>query len=175
MKNAKKIVSIILSLTMVLGLFAACGQNPDTDTEIPQTNPTQVYTPTEVTIPEPSIEEQISSLAVKDLWKQELLHAHQLGIPLDKISQASVSGSEMMELLDWFVEYAAPDRLNEWQKHLPLVRQSSVKLPRFEAMVSLFLAAEIVGGNYSGHNYSIHPFNILQTINRVILVMAEFT
>ena len=70
MKNAKKLVCFILSLIMVLGLFAACGQNPNTDTEIPQTNPTQVQTPTEATTPSPVLSEslqQVYDLGIADM------------------------------------------------------------------------------------------------------------
>ena len=70
MKNAKKIVSFILSMAIVLGLFAACGQNPDTDTEILQTNPTQVQTPTEATTPSPVLSKtlhQVYELGIADM------------------------------------------------------------------------------------------------------------
>ena len=70
MKNAKKIVSFILSMATVLGLFAACSQNPDTDTEILQTNPTQVQTPTEATTPSPVLSEsmqQVYELGIADM------------------------------------------------------------------------------------------------------------
>lgn len=68
MKNSKKFVSFILSLTMLLGLFAACGQNPNTETL--QTNPTQVQTPTDATIPSPVLSEslqQVYDLGIADM------------------------------------------------------------------------------------------------------------
>ena len=70
MKNAKKFVSFILSLTMLLGLFVGCGQNSDTDTEIPQTNPSQAQTPTDATIPSPVLSEslqQVYDLGIADM------------------------------------------------------------------------------------------------------------
>lgn len=70
MKNAKKIVSFILSLTILLGLSVGCGQNSNADTEIPQTNPTQVQTPTEATTPSPVLSEslqQVYDLGIADM------------------------------------------------------------------------------------------------------------
>ena len=70
MKNAKKIVSFILSMAIVLGLFAACVQNPDADTETLQTNPTQAQTPTEATTPSPVLSEsmqQVYDLGIADM------------------------------------------------------------------------------------------------------------
>ena len=70
MKKVKQIISFILSLTMVLGLFVGCGQNPNTDTETLQPNPTQAQTPTEATIPSPVLSEslqQVYDLGIADM------------------------------------------------------------------------------------------------------------
>ena len=66
MKNPKKMVSFILSLTMVLSLFSACGQNTNTDT--PPQQATQ--TPTEATTPSPVLCEslqQVYDLGIADM------------------------------------------------------------------------------------------------------------
>ena len=106
----------------------------------------------------------INELDIAELWKQELFLAEQLGMPIDKVTQDTVSGKEMMELLDWFVGYAAPETLSEWKNSLPAMRSSDVSLSRFDAMTTLFLAAEHIGGVYDGHNYDI--MSLSQTINQ---------
>ena len=100
-------------------------------------------------------EAAIKQLEIPDLWKQELRCAAQLGMPVDKISQKSLSGKEMMGLLDWFVAYAAPEQVDSWSIQLPDLRKSKAQIARFDAMTALFLAAEQVGGAYKGHNYGV--------------------
>lgn len=140
----KRWLCLLLVVGLVLGMLSGCANN-----QAEQTNPMQETPATETTA------EIINKLDIPDLWKQELNHAIQLGMPMDKIQQETISGKEMMELLDWFVNYAAPDKADTWKEQLLIIRKSNARLSRFDAMTALFLATEHIGGIYSGHNYSI--------------------
>ncbi len=140
----RRSLCLLLAVAMILGILSGCGNN-----QAEGTNSIQETPATEKT------SEIINKLDVSDLWKQELHHAMELGLPMDKVQQDKVSGKEMMELLDWFVNYAAPDKAETWKEQLPIIRKSNARLSRFDAMIALFLATEHIGGVYSGHNYSI--------------------
>lgn len=140
----KRLLSLLLAAVMILGMLSGCGNN-----QAEQTNPIQETPATENT------SEIINRLDIPVLWKQELHHAMELGLPMDKVQQDKISGKEMMELLDWFVNYAAPDKADTWKEQLLIIRKSNARLSRFDAMTALFLATEHIGGIYSGHNYSI--------------------
>lgn len=145
----RRLLCLLLSVMILLGMLSACGinqakpTNPVQDTEQYNTQPTQTR-PTE-----PSAEDIIHSLEQPDLWKQELLYASELGFPMDKVQQKTISGAEMAELLDHFIEYAAPDKLDEWKALLPNLRTHQGVLTRFDAMGALFLAARMVGSDWS--------------------------
>ena len=141
----KRIISLLLVVAMALGMLSGCGNN-----QLGQTNSTQsdnLATENKLDI--------INELDISDLWKQEICHAVQLGMPMDKVKQDKVSGKEMMELLDWFVNYAAAEKIDSWKEQFPTIRESNAQLSRFDAMTALFLAAEHVGGEYASHNYGI--------------------
>ena len=150
-------ISLILSLIMVFCMLAGCSDVQQDNTEEPST------TPQEALPVEPTVEELIDEMGIPDLWKQELLHSEQLGLPIEKVQQETISGAEMMELLDCFVEYAAPERTVQWQQFCPKLRSSQAALRRTDAMAALFLAADMVGGDYYGHNLDIWHF--AQSIN----------
>ena len=71
-----------------------------------------------------------------------------LGLSTDKLSQSTISGVEMTELLDKLVAYAAPDKLAEWQTKYPVLRASSEPLYRYDMMSALYLALWHIGGDY---------------------------
>ena len=144
MNHLKQIISIILSAVMILGMLTGCGNH-----QTEQTNPMQETPATE------NVTEIINKLNIPDLWKQELHHAMELGLPMDKVQQETISGAEMAELLDWLVNYAAAEKTDSWKEQFPAIRESNAQLSRFDAMTALFLAAEHVGGAYAGHNYGI--------------------
>ena len=99
--------------------------------------------------------ETISRMDLPTLWKQELFHAAELGIPMEKVEQETLSAAEMVELLDWFVNFTAPEKLEQWQQSYPALRSGRTALKRIDAMAALFLAADLVGGDYAGHNLYI--------------------
>ena len=112
---------------------------------------------------EEMIKEQIAGLDIRPAWKKELFYAVELGVPMAQITEETISGAEMMELLDWFVAYAAPEKLDEWKDRLPLVRGCDDALCRFDAMAAWYLAARTAGGDYLGHIYSI--MQLQHTVN----------
>lgn len=89
------------------------------------------------------MEQTVAMLGLSEIEKQELMQANQLGIPMDGISKEAISGNEMMHLLDWFVGYASPENMDEWESQLSALRQSNAKLCRFAAMAALYLAAPL--------------------------------
>lgn len=151
----KRMISLLLSVMMVVGVLSGCNSNSPTK-DISQ-NQTQETPATEET------SERINELDISDLWKQELLHATQLGMPMDNVQQDSISGKEMMELLDWFVEYAAPENLNQWKTMLPTLREHNEPLCRFDAMAAWYLASLTVGGDYLGHKKDVQGID--QSVN----------
>lgn len=148
----KRLLCLLLVVVMVLGMLSGCGNN-----QAEQTNPIQETPGTENT------SEIINELDIPDLWKQELHHAMELGLPMEKVQQETISGAEMAELLDWFVQYAAPDVSDEWSKQVSELRNSNDALRRIDAMAALYLSAEMIGGDYYGHNANIWHF--VQAIN----------
>ena len=140
----KRLLSLLLAVVMILGMLSGCGDN-----KAEQSNSTLETSTTE------NQSEIINNLDIPDLWKQELNHAIQLGMPMDKVQQETISGKEMMELLDWFVNYAVAEKTGSWKEQFLTIRKSNARLSRFDAMTALFLATEHIGGIYSGHNYSI--------------------
>ena len=73
----KRTISLILSLMMVFGMLAGCSDVQQDNTEEPSTTPQE-------TLPvEPTVEELIDEMDIPDLWKQELLHSEQLGLPME--------------------------------------------------------------------------------------------
>ena len=74
--------------------------------------------------------------------------AAELGLPMDQMEQESVSGKEMMALLDILVAAAAPEKTGEWQQMYTQLREHTQPLTRFDAMAMLYLAAQFIGGDY---------------------------
>ncbi|MBQ5313023.1 MAG: hypothetical protein J6K30_03110, partial [Oscillospiraceae bacterium] len=114
---------LLLVVMMILGLLSGCGDN-----KAAQSNSAQETSTTK------NQSEIINNLDIPDLWKQELNHAIQLGMPMDKIQQDTISGKEMMELLDSFVNYAAAEKTDSWKEQFPAIRESNAQLSRFDAM-----------------------------------------
>lgn len=108
----KRCLCLLLVVVMALGMLSGCDNN-----QLEQTNPTQETPATE------NASEIINNLDIPDLWKQELCHAMQLNMPLDKVQQDKISGKEMMELLDWFVNYAAADKADTWKEQFSTIRK----------------------------------------------------
>jgi len=90
-------------------------------------------------------------------------YLEKLEISPRKFAQETISGAELAELLDKLVAYAAPDKLAEWQEMYPVLRASEEPLTRFDAMASLFLAAQYIGGDYTG--IKIDPYPVAGTLN----------
>ena len=82
----KRLLYLLLAVVMILGMLSGCGNN-----QAEQTNSTQ----NENFTTENKLE-IINELDLSDLWKQELCHAAQLGMPMGKVQQDTISGKEMM-------------------------------------------------------------------------------
>ena len=84
-----------------------------------------------------------------ETWKQELALADEMGIRTDSLDQATVSGKEMMDMLDKLVAYAAPDRIDQWMGQYDQLRNFDGELKRFDAMGMCYLAVNFIGGKYA--------------------------
>lgn len=93
--------------------------------------------------------QRIAALDLPDVWKQELIHAESLGLPMDKLEQETITGKEMAVLLDSFVSWADSDKLAQWEALLPTLRSYHQPLTRFDAMAALFLAARTLGDGWA--------------------------
>jgi len=111
-----------------------------------------------------NVPQAIDGLNISDLSKQELMSSFELGMPMDRVAQETLSGEELTELLDWFVSYAAPEKIDEWKSRYPELRKSKDNIRRMDAMAALYLAAQLVGGSFSDnqlnvweHHRSVNP------------------
>lgn len=126
-----------------------------TDTPVPTSTPepTATLVPTSTPTPTPmssaELRALIKSLPYEDTWIEELLLAEEIGLPVEKLEQKTVSGVELAEILDAFVAYAAPDKVAEWKKAYPKYRNSKDSLTRFDAMAITYLAARTIGGRWA--------------------------
>lgn len=126
--NYKRIINVLLSLAFALSLLSGCGG---------ETAPVAA-TP----------EELVAALDISEIQKQELLYMAELGFPLNPIRQETISGKEIMKLLDKLVEYAAPEKLEEWKTLYPAFRSVGKDLTRIDVLSALFLAVRHIGGDY---------------------------
>lgn len=154
--KTKRIISLLLSSVMVLGLLSGCGNHQPAITD-PTQGTTQSTTqniiqsttqPPESQPVEPSAEERIGALDVPELWKEELRYAAALGFPMHSLEQTRITGAEVAELLDIFVMNAAPDKLEAWKDMYPILRKNSEPISRINLLGSVFLTVQFVGGAY---------------------------
>ena len=164
----RHVLSLLLALCMALSL-AACASDSETpaqnETPVPQAGTDSIadVTPEVPTAEELTVEEEIKGLDIPDSWTQELLYALELGMPMEKLGQETISGAEIAELLDHFVEYADEDKLTEWQALLPGLRTHKEALTRFDAMGALFLAARTLGGDWAEFKWDFYEvYDLLQ-------------
>ncbi len=87
-------------------------------------------------------------------------YAEELKLPLDKLEQETISGTEMAELLDCFVAHEAPDQMEAWKAASVHLRASSDPLIRSDALASLFVAAWCVGGSYMEYDSENHSMQM---------------
>lgn len=81
-------------------------------------------------------------------WAEELQEGSWLNVSPEKLAQPSVSGAEMMELLDRLVAEEAPEKAAEWAGKYQQLRDYEQPLKRFDAMGMLYLACLQIGGEY---------------------------
>jgi len=154
--KTKRIISLLLSAVMVLGLLSGCGNHQPAITDPTQGTPQSTTQniiqsttqPPESQPVEPSAEERIRALDVPKLWKEELRYAAALGFPMHSLEQTEITGAEVAELLDVFVMNAAPDKLEAWKDMYPVLRKNSEPISRINLLGSVFLTVQFVGGAY---------------------------
>lgn len=125
--NLKRLISFLLSFLCLLGALTGCAGKA---------------------VPAKTPEELVSALTLREVEKQELLAMAELGFSLDRVEQETISGKELAKILDRLVEYAAPEKLEEWKNLYPSFRSNGVKLKRIDVLSALFLAVQHIGGDY---------------------------
>ncbi|MBQ8506144.1 MAG: Ig-like domain-containing protein [Clostridia bacterium] len=78
----------------------------------------------------------------------DLFRAEQLGLNVECADESTVTGAEYMQMLDWFISQAAPERTEEWQAMFARIRESEKPFGRDDAMAALYAAAELAGESY---------------------------
>ncbi len=91
-----------------------------------------------------------------------------MGLSTEKAEQENITGQEMSKLLDAFVAYAAPEKSEAWQSMFPIFRAGTSPITRFDAMTSIFLAAQHIGGDFSKQEYSFDTvaYDLLELIQQ---------
>ena len=79
----------------------------------------------------------------------ELTQAEKFGLPTEKIGRRTISGREFMELADAFVSFAAPEKLSAWKNEFKVMREVDEPIYRYDAMVVMYHAGQLVGGGYA--------------------------
>lgn len=79
-------------------------------------------------------------------------YAEKLSLPLDRLTQETISGQEMAEILDCFVLHEAPEQKETWDAISVNLRASQSPLSRSDMLSSLFLASWVVGGDYMDYS-----------------------
>lgn len=75
----------------------------------------------------------------------ELDRAAALGLPTEKLGQKTVTGLEMTRLLDHLVNLIDSGKLTHWKTIAPNFRTGTAPITRYDAMVAVLLAAEVLG------------------------------
>ncbi len=148
----KKILCLLLCLTMLVSMLAGCGgqETPDPGSSTPPVSDSPIE---ETDAPTVDYEAIVAALNVDESIKPELVRASQAGFPMSLAEQATISGSELVELLDIFLASEAPDKLSEWKELYPALRSDTQPLTRFNAMAAIFLATRLAGEGYANVNF----------------------
>jgi len=125
----RRTISLLLNLMLLSSLCAGC--NAPVTSE-----------------PAQSPQEPITPITFDEATEQELLYASEMGFPTENLSQPQITGQEMTTLLDRLVEYAAPEKLEEWKTFYTTFRSNAEPLRRIDALSALFLAVHHIGGDY---------------------------
>lgn len=223
MKHQKRMICLLLSVVMVLGMLAGCGNNqsaandPTHHTEPSQTQGTAEQTEFDTTLESIRVvvdgivhnydvqvadgawylsaqdaenafggtftdeyvnmeayaqsadirytQDKVLTAAYFSTWEPYAEaasvagfenYAAELKLPLVKVEQETISGTEMAELLDCFVAHEAPGQLDAWKTYSANLRSSNAPLIRSDALASLFVAAWCVGGSYMEYDSENH-------------------
>lgn len=77
---------------------------------------------------------------------EELAHASCYGLQLDQLSKPTITGREMMALLDGIVAFHCEDfRVDEWKNMFSRQREWDQPLTRFDAMAMVYFTAQFLG------------------------------
>ena len=156
----KRLLCLFLCAVMVLGSLSGCANNQSETADPTQDTTPSPTQPTETLSTEPSTEDLINSINIPALWKEELRYADSLGFSMTSLEQPTITGVELTELLDNFMAYAAPDKLEQWKSQYPKLRESTHPISRINLLGSIFLAVQFAGGVYTDYIISVDTVDL---------------
>ena len=163
----KKILAVFTACVILMTLLGGCAESviPPAASESKAVTPSDdidadegvvtsqdiIEAETEQVIPPAAAESIVATPSdVIDAAEEiELTQAAKFGLPTEKIGQRTLSGREFMELADAFVAFAAPEKLNEWKNEFKVMREVDEPIYRYDAMVVMYQAGQLVGGGYA--------------------------
>ena len=163
----KKILAVFTACVILMTLLGGCAESvippaaseskavtPSDDIDADEgvvTSQDVIEAETEQVIPPAAAESIVATPSdVIDAAEEiELTQAAKFGLPTEKIGQRTLSGREFMELADAFVAFAAPEKLNEWKNEFKVMREVDEPIYRYDAMVVMYQAGQLVGGGYA--------------------------
>lgn len=162
----KKILAVFTACVILMTMLGGCAESvippaaseskavtpsDDIDADEGVTSQDVIEAETEQVIPPAAAESIVATPSdVIDAAEEiELTQAAKFGLPTEKIGQRTLSGREFMELADAFVAFAAPEKLNEWKNEFKVMREVDEPIYRYDAMVVMYQAGQLVGGGYA--------------------------
>lgn len=136
----KKLIALLLALSMLLTLMAGCKSNTSDDgnTSDPSAESSQ-----------PEQTNQPEKTGYDD---EELDRAVAYGFGEYREDDPAVTYQEFMAMLDRAVALTAPDKSAEWMERFPEARQSTDPIDKGNAALAVFSAAETLGGEVYARN-----------------------
>ncbi len=163
--HIKRILWLLLCISVLTGMLVGCGNQEPTKTE--GSTPTEGSTQPIVSATENNTIDYatiIDSFPLDSGEKIELLVAQELCFPMENLTNSTITGTEYAVLLDKLIEYAAPDKLSDWKTHHIGLRSHGTTLTRSEAMAALYLAADFIGGYYD--DFQMRNMEFHQTVEQ---------
>ena len=149
--KCKRVISLLLSFIMALGLLSGCGNNQPSSGESTG----------------PIVGERAEPVTTATYDDAELARAVELGIGQYRESDTAVSYADFLEILDKVIELSSDADLAEWEGIFQNARKSNRTMTRREGMVAVYFAAESLGENYYQYNNTATGTQIFEEIASV--------
>lgn len=134
----KKLIALLLALSMLLSLIAGCGSNISDETDTLGASPKS---------------NQPEKTGYGD---EELDRAVAYGFGEYREDDSTVTYQEFMAMLDRAMALTDPDKAAEWARRFLVARQSTDPIDKGNAALAIFGAAETLGGEVYSRNRHDH-------------------